>query len=251
MAVTTGLQGGGGGYLPSKFRLATARYRNVPPIYISTNAADVNADRLRELHSLCNYSCHRFPTIDSAGKVEPVEINKLRVALAHSSIVVSVFSSSDVVSFYSSSNPAATSSEFSNFVGVGGGDWFRRVIPITPSNGELVGFGRAVTDCGLTASIHDIMVIPSLRRMGIGMKIVKKLLRMLTNRGIYDISALCSYEERLFFKACGFGGDILGSTTMMYGRMVSTCLDEGNNQMVTRAGRKFLLAPPSREPFLS
>lgn len=30
--------------------------------------------------------------------------------------------------------------------------------PVSPSRDLLVGFGRAVSDCGLTASIHDVMV---------------------------------------------------------------------------------------------
>lgn len=35
-----------------------------------------------------------------------------------------------------------------------------RIIPasVTPENGDLVGFGRAVSDLGLTASIYDVMV---------------------------------------------------------------------------------------------
>ena len=33
------------------------------------------------------------------------------------------------------------------------------VMPVTPSNGQLVGFGRAVSDLGLTASIYDVMVL--------------------------------------------------------------------------------------------
>jgi hypothetical protein len=30
--------------------------------------------------------------------------------------------------------------------------------PVSPSRDLLVGFGRAVSDCGLTASIYDVMV---------------------------------------------------------------------------------------------
>ena len=39
-------------------------------------------------------------------------------------------------------------------------DLIERVVsPVSPLNGELVGFGRAVSDLGLTASIYDVMVI--------------------------------------------------------------------------------------------
>ncbi|CAL1382035.1 unnamed protein product [Linum trigynum] len=45
---------------------------------------------------------------------------------------------------------------------MGLGDVLQRLIPpdlmISPSNGQLVGFGRAVSDSGLTASIHDVVV---------------------------------------------------------------------------------------------
>lgn len=37
--------------------------------------------------------------------------------------------------------------------------WQTVVEPVTPQNGELVGFGRAVSDMGLTASIYDVMVL--------------------------------------------------------------------------------------------
>ncbi|KAK1570434.1 hypothetical protein Q3G72_001820 [Acer saccharum] len=139
------------------------------PVYISTNPSDINPPELRELFTVCNHSCYRFP----------------------------------------------------------------RLMPVSPSNGKLVGFGRAVSDVGLTASIYDVVVIPSLRRLGIGQMIVRRIVRMLTSRDIYDISALCSEDERLFFEACGFGGDILNSTTMMYSKTVATHF--GDDQTVKRA----------------
>lgn len=113
------------------------------------------------------------------------------------------------------------------------------------ASGELVGFGRAVSDYGLTAAIYDVMVLPPLQGMGIGQKIVKRILRVLTSRGIYDISTLCSGEERLFFKSCGFGNDIMESTTMMYTRTVSTYK---NNEKV---GPTKLLVPPDKKPLKS
>lgn len=116
---------------------------------------------------------------------------------------------------------------------------------MSESNGQLVGFGRAVSDNGLTASIYDVAVIPSLRRLGIGSMIVKRIIRVLTNKGIYDIAALCSEEERLFFEACGFGEDALGSTTMMYTQAASSQVSDDTS--VKPAGRMLLLVPPMRE----
>ena len=49
----------------------------------------------------------------------------------------------------------------------------------------------------------------------------------------------CQITVRDFFKACGFGDDMLGSTTMMYTR--------SGNGMVISSGRKLLMVPPLRK----
>lgn len=72
--------------------------------------------------------------------------------------------------------------------------------------------------------------------------ILQRIIRLLTNKGIYDIAALCSDQEMEFFKACGFGDDILGSTTMMYSRSGND--DDDDDDMVKSAGRKLLMVPP-------
>ncbi|KAI3517518.1 hypothetical protein L1887_16733 [Cichorium endivia] len=229
-----------GGFFPSKFqtlppaKIFNCQKRSIhhrrppsPPIFISTNLSDVNPIHLRDLYSSCNHSCHRFPNISSDGRVEPVDVDKLRIALSYSSVVVSVFARPETVT----SLPGNLNS---------GVDWYQRMIPLTPFSGELVGFGRAVSDNGLTASIYDVMVMPSLQGRGIGRMILQRIIRLLTNKGIYDIAALCSPQEMDFFKACGFGDDELGSTTMMYTR--------SGNYMVKSAGRKLLMVPPLRKP---
>ncbi|KNA03005.1 hypothetical protein SOVF_213260 [Spinacia oleracea] len=201
----------------------------LPPILVSTNPSHINIHTLSNLYLSCNHSPHRFPL---SNDIDP---RKLAVAVSHSSVVVSVF--------------AAVRDSSGGFGGVEEerekGLW-GRILPavVTSENGELVGFGRAVSDLGLTASIHDVMVIPSLRRLGIGQMVVQRILRILINKGIYDISALCSEEERLFFAACGFGDDLLGSTTMMYTNTANSNSD--HDQVITRAGRILLVAPPSR-----
>ncbi|KAJ8540188.1 hypothetical protein K7X08_026577 [Anisodus acutangulus] len=235
MSVAAAVVHGGYGYLPSKFRQFShktiSQIKPPPPIFISTNPNDVDSNHLKDLYSLCNHSSHRFPKLNSQGIIEPVDINKLKKALRHSYVVVSVFTRPDL-------GPGRVSGSGLH------GDWIGKVVPVTPGNGELVGFGRAVSDTGLTAAIYDVMVIPSLRRRGIGRKIVQRILRILVNRDIYDIAALCSDQEKPFFRACGFGDDVLASTTMMYTRSAST-YSEGE-QMVKCAGRKLLLVPSLR-----
>ncbi|KAL3653376.1 hypothetical protein CASFOL_003057 [Castilleja foliolosa] len=206
-----------------------------PPIYISTNPSHVNPNHLRELYAACNLTGHRFPTVDAAGRVELVDELKIRTALSHSSVVVSAFTKPEFLT--------ARSSNSTDFVGIGG-DWIRKVAPVTPENGRLIGFGRAVSDLALTASIYDVMVHPDLQGRGIGRMIVKRIVRMLINRDIYDIAALCASNERLFLKSCGFGDDIMGSTTMMYTRSSSSYSED---KQIVSAGRKLLLVPHSRE----
>ncbi|KAK4353143.1 hypothetical protein RND71_028661 [Anisodus tanguticus] len=245
---------GGYDYLPSKFhRISHKTICQItppppppPPIFISTNPNDVNPNHLKDLYSLCNHSSHRFPKLNSQGVVELIDINKLKKALLHSYVIVSVFTRPDVASGRVSG---------SGLTGIGG-DWIGKVVPVTPGNGELVGFGRAVSDTGLTAAIYDVKrklglefdrddnapnfytdyarrVIPSLRRRGIGRKIVQRILRP-------------------FFRACGFGDDVLASTTMMYARSAST-YSEGDNDGVKLAdhnslGNKYGPASACQQP---
>lgn len=197
-----------------------------PPIIISMNPAHVDYHQLRELYRACNHSCHQVPNVvDShGGLVEAIDIDKLRVALSHSFVVVSVFSrwahpEKDKDKEVNGGDTTLTKSSSlldlkENLKGLG--LLLEKMTPMTPSNSQLVGFGRAVSDHGLTACIYDVMVIPTLQGRGIGQRIVKKIIRKLTSKEIYDIAVLCSDNQRIFFEACGFGDDILGSTTMVY-----------------------------------
>ncbi|CAI0457342.1 unnamed protein product [Linum tenue] len=228
------------------------------PLYISANPSHVQPQQLRRLFALCNHSCHRFPKLiqrseygeaAATAAVEDVDVEKLGIALSHSSVLVSVFCKPRDVGIRDQEEEEKGGDGL-----MGLGDVLQRLIPpalmISPSNGQLVGFGRAVSDSGLTASIHDVVVVPQLRGMGIGKMILQKITRILISRDIYDIAALCSANERSFFKACGFGDDILGSTTMMYTRTAPTCDNAGGDyqdHMAKRVGRKLLLIPPPRE----
>jgi hypothetical protein len=130
------------------------------PIFISTNASHINLEELRDLYSASNHSCHRFPNyVGPEGIVEPVNLHKLRIALSHSSVVVSVFCKPTDVLFSTKSSSSEASENPIKMLRFG--QLFQKVMPVTPFNGQLVGFGRAVSDVGLTASIYDIMVCPN------------------------------------------------------------------------------------------
>ncbi|XP_010439630.1 PREDICTED: uncharacterized protein LOC104723036 isoform X2 [Camelina sativa] len=200
---------------------ASALPRSIP-VYISTLKKDINIEELRNLYSLCNHSCNRLSENGSGNVDKIVDVKKLRTAISRSDVVISVFCKPlhDAVLYSEEDNLSSSlyPSEFrrQNKDESSLGDLLQNALPLTPSTGQLVGFGRAYSDHGLTASIHDLMVIPSLQRMGIGRLIVNRIVRHLTSRDIYDIAALCFEDERPFFKACGFGDDRMGSTTMMF-----------------------------------
>ncbi|CAH2078485.1 unnamed protein product [Thlaspi arvense] len=208
---------------------ASALPRSIP-IYISTLKKDIDLEELRHLYSHCNHSCNRLSSIVE----KTVDMKKLRTAISRSDVVVSVFCKQGLVEestrendddaevvLYSGEESLSSSLFPSNFRKQNKdesslGDLFQDVLPLSPSTGQLVGFGRAYSDHGLTASVHDLMVLPSLQQMGIGKLIVNRIIRLLTSRDIYDIAALCFEHERPFFRACGFADDRMGSTTMMF-----------------------------------
>ncbi|XP_021296929.1 uncharacterized protein LOC110426132 isoform X8 [Herrania umbratica] len=219
------IQGSGGGY-PSKsmeLRWISSRSRRknlnpnpnsrvlgslkskppplMMPIYISTDPSHINLQQLSELYSSCNHSGHRFPEVDpNTGIVEEaMDLDKLRIALSHSCVVVSVFCKPQHVDVTKTAKQIQNQENQKQMSKGFVGDLMESVMPVTPSNAKLVGFGRAVSDLGLTASIYDVMVSPSLQGMGIGTIIVKRIVRMLTSSDIYDIAALCSRKESFSF----------------------------------------------------
>ena len=111
------------------------------PIYISTDPRHVDPHRLQDLFVDCNHSTHRFPTWP-----EPVDIHKLRIALSHSSVLVSVFCNPQHVNavFHQNSSSSSIADIF---------------MPVSPSRDQLVRFGHALFEYGLTASIYDVMVM--------------------------------------------------------------------------------------------
>lgn len=202
----------------------SSRRVTLPPIHVSTNPLDVNVHKLAALLRTTQQNCDQFPEIMDDGSVKPVDPKKLEVALMNSTVVVSVHTRGG-------EEPHA---------------WFDSLFSGVTTQKSLVGFGRATSDSSLTASIYDIAVAPSFQRLGIGRKILRRIIRTLRSRGIDDIAALCSKEQRAFFQACGFGDDVLNSTTMFYTRSVSCCK---RDEQVKYIGRKSLLIPTPLMPF--
>lgn len=82
---------------------------------------------------------------------------------------------------------------------------------------RLVGFGRAVGDTALVATICDVMVHPSYRRRGIGSRILRNMTRHLdTVWDIIDVGAPVHPEAMPFFESdkAHFGEDTEGSIAL-------------------------------------
>ncbi|KAI3438652.1 hypothetical protein D9Q98_001074 [Chlorella vulgaris] len=78
----------------------------------------------------------------------------------------------------------------------------------------LVGFARAVGDAEFVATVHDVAVMPELQQLGLGRQLLTRLLRQLVTADIADIGLLAPASCQGFFRACSFGRDSEGSTTM-------------------------------------
>nr|CAB3459789.1 unnamed protein product [Digitaria exilis] len=140
---------------PSGPRPTNPRTRRAPPpISISMDPALVDPAHLQALMLACAHSCALRLT--PAAPAEPVDLGKLRTALADSFVVVSVFCGARLLAGSGGGGEEGEGEE-QRFLGLGLDLGLGR-----QGERQLVGFGRAVSDVGLTASVHDVVVIFSL-----------------------------------------------------------------------------------------
>ncbi|CAK9873195.1 unnamed protein product [Sphagnum jensenii] len=176
---------------------------------VNTNWKTIDIEELRSLLAATNQNCEQFPKFDADGSVAKVDPVKLQRALRNSFVVVALNMRVDIPEDYYTERPPDS--------------WLGR--------NRLVAFGRATSDHTLTASIYDLAVAPSLQRQGIGRKLLQKIVREISRQGISDIAAMATPDTRCFFQACGFGSDILGSTTMVYrakDTRIGTCVEKNS-----------------------
>ncbi|KAG0590593.1 hypothetical protein KC19_1G112600 [Ceratodon purpureus] len=180
-------------------------------LLVTTNWRDVDIAELRALLTGTEQNCDQFPKLNPDGSIPEVSPVKLKRAIQHSFIVVAMYVRGELEEDYFPARPEDD----------------------TPPRLKrtLVAFGRATSDRALTASIHDLAVAPSLQGQGIGGRLVQRLVREISRYGISDISVMASREIRPFFRTCGFGSDILGSTAMMY-TAAEECCDVESSMLV-------------------
>jgi len=71
-------------------------------------------------------------------------------------------------------------------------------------DGRLVGYGRVVSDGGIHAWIHDVIVLPEMRGRGIGRTIMRKLMEKVSADGIPYIGLFAAQGRSNFYEDLGF-----------------------------------------------
>ena len=85
-------------------------------------------------------------------------------------------------------------------------------------NGQLIGFGRIVTDGVLHAMIYDMIVQPSYQGHGIGTQILSLLVTRCNETNIRDIQLFCAVDKRQFYEKNGFEARPINGPGMQYKR---------------------------------
>jgi GNAT superfamily N-acetyltransferase len=70
--------------------------------------------------------------------------------------------------------------------------------------GQLVGFGRVISDGILHALIVDLIMLPSYQRRGIGRDILNMLVDRCRSNRIRDVQLFCARGKADFYRRCGF-----------------------------------------------
>ncbi|KAE8684417.1 Acyl-CoA N-acyltransferases superfamily protein, putative isoform 3 [Hibiscus syriacus] len=130
-------------------------------VLASSSFISFRCQQLSELYTSCNHSCPRFIKVDPNTGIdkEALDLDKLRIALSHSCVIVSVFCKPQHVKVTNITKQIQNQEQQKEMKKGFVGDLMESVTLVNPSNGQLVGFGRSVYDLGLTASIYDVMVL--------------------------------------------------------------------------------------------
>lgn len=80
------------------------------------------------------------------------------------------------------------------------------------ANEQLIGFGRATSDCVYRASIWDVVIHPKYRGLGLGSQLVRKLLVHPRLKKVERIYLMTTYQQG-FYRQLGFRENT--TTTML------------------------------------
>jgi len=83
-------------------------------------------------------------------------------------------------------------------------------------NDQLIGFGRVVSDGVAYATINDVMVTPNWQGIGVGSKIIRKLVSKCDQWDIPSIHLFAAKGSENFYKHLGFVCRPFDSPVMIY-----------------------------------
>lgn len=92
--------------------------------------------------------------------------------------------------------------ELGHFARAGAGSYFH--VAVRRDDGSIVGYGRLVSDGGLHAWIHDVIVVPELQGRGIGRLIMEQLIDRARSDGIPYLGLFAARGKREFYEKFGF-----------------------------------------------
>jgi len=82
--------------------------------------------------------------------------------------------------------------------------------------GELIGFGRVVSDGVAYATLYDVMVAPFWQKQGIGSQIIRILVNKCERHDIRRIHLFAAKNAENYFKRLGFVARPVDSRGMVY-----------------------------------
>jgi len=80
----------------------------------------------------------------------------------------------------------------------------------------LIGFGQCNGDASVVATMHNVVVHPEFKGLGIGSTIVERLLEQVARLGICEVGAIVPLHLEDYFVLRGFGDDPESALPMTY-----------------------------------
>jgi GNAT superfamily N-acetyltransferase len=89
------------------------------------------------------------------------------------------------------------------------------IVGLVDENEQLIGFSRVLTDFVYRATIYDVIVKPTYRKMGLGAKLIDTVINHHELASVEQIALYCLPEMIPFYERWGFS-DNVGEIRLMY-----------------------------------
>lgn len=192
---------------------SSSEYRIDVDMFVRISMEEIQAKDVLQLMQECAESHGETQVWEETQRIrENVdgEVQKIQMALSNSLVVVGAFTLEDVLLPEIQPSPEAMMKNATKMLA--GALQSQKF----DARNKLIGFGRAVGDGALVATLHDVIVHPQYRNRGIGRKILRALVHELDSKwDVVDVGALVPCHAQEMFRRCNFGPDSEGSTTMI------------------------------------